>query len=208
MLPRHGPQPHKIVCERFSRLLGDVWWFSAQRRVDRHEVALSCWGLGRVGCQDIRDIALAAPPTQEVVQHTSGQDHISGDQWRCRGPAACCQGGSGICSTSAERISPSKPPRQLGNCHLFSNIRPTYSHSSCASGVCKDIMGIVGVGIHVGMFCIMNGDVRYFVCLSVYLKQPPLFYLKTIAHGTISFFMNAKERVQMIGIAANASWGS
>ena len=79
MLPRHSPQPHKIVCERFSHLLGEVGWFPAQRRVGRHKVGLSCWGLGHVGRQDVRDVALVAPPMQEVVQHTAGQDHVSGD---------------------------------------------------------------------------------------------------------------------------------
>ena len=81
MLPRYGPQPHKIVRQRLQRLLGHVGWFSAQRRVDRDEVALSCWGLGRVGRQHVWDVALAAPPTQEVVQHTAGQDNVSGDVW-------------------------------------------------------------------------------------------------------------------------------
>ena len=47
VLPLQGPQPDKIVCEHFACLLGNVWWFPAQRWVDGHQVALCCWGLGR-----------------------------------------------------------------------------------------------------------------------------------------------------------------
>ena len=79
MLPRYGPQPHKVVRQRLPGLLGHVGWFSAQCRVDQDEVAWSCWGLEHVGGQRVRDVALATPPTQEVVQHTAGQDDVSGD---------------------------------------------------------------------------------------------------------------------------------
>ena len=67
------------TTRHFPCLLGDVWLFPAQCRVDGYRVTLCCWGLGCVGGQNVRDVALATLPTQEVLQHTAGLEHVSGD---------------------------------------------------------------------------------------------------------------------------------
>ena len=53
---------------------------------------------------------------------------------------------------------PSRAPRQSGNYQWCSNREETCSQPSCVFGICKEIVEIVGIGIHNGMSCVMNGD--------------------------------------------------
>ena len=79
MLPRHGPQPHEIVSERFACLLGDVGRLPAQRQVNGYQVTLYCWGLRQFGGQDVWYVALAAPQTPEIVEDAACQNHVCGN---------------------------------------------------------------------------------------------------------------------------------